>query len=295
MFETHRKHQYAVYNAVRKKLVNDPSILINLEEYVSDQIWKILLGALNEIRRDYDEASNLYPFWQNYPPDNRGRKPVGDQIPWLDMGEHVVGDKLPRLLQQKFSIQDCGIPVGPDKRLIIKHNEIARVTKNIANACWLFIDIKSVGPRDDQEHTVMSHNQISGDGLWTDLKKGIVNTPIAAIGSRTNHKFFCAIPPIYVLSDGTILPVITLAIKPVYSMMGLTSQSDRGQPLKKIYLISIPNGLLLVENPGYLKKYPSLFFPGKDDKSKNPKKVRARISFELLSKIASWRVKREIL
>jgi len=46
---------------------------------------------------------------------------------------------------------------------------------------------------------------------------------------------------------------------------------------------------LLTENPNYLKRYPGLLFPGKDDKDKDPRKVRARISFELLRKIASWR------
>jgi len=46
----------------------------------------------------------------------------------------------------------------------------------------------------------------------------------------------------------------------------------------------------LVINPGYLNKFPGLLFPGKDDKSKNPLKVRARVSFALLRKIAAWRV-----
>jgi hypothetical protein len=48
--------------------------------------------------------------------------------------------------------------------------------------------------------------------------------------------------------------------------------------------------LLLEENPGYLKQFPGLFFPGKDDKGKNPLKVRARVSFEILTTINQWRV-----
>ena len=43
-------------------------------------------------------------------------------------------------------------------------------------------------------------------------------------------------------------------------------------------------------NPGYLKKYPGLIYPGKDAKGKNPLKVRVRVSFALLRKIADWRV-----
>lgn len=67
-----------------------------------------------------------------------------------------------------------------------------------------------------------------------------------------------------------------------------------GQPLEKIKIASIPNGLLLAENPNYIKQYPHLFFPGKDDKSKDLRKIRARVSFDILKKIDSWRVK-EIL
>jgi hypothetical protein len=46
---------------------------------------------------------------------------------------------------------------------------------------------------------------------------------------------------------------------------------------------------LLAVNPNYLKQYPHLLFPGKDDKEKNPLKVRARVSFEVLRHIAPWR------
>lgn len=67
-----------------------------------------------------------------------------------------------------------------------------------------------------------------------------------------------------------------------------------GQPLKKIKVASIPNGLLLTQEPNYMKKYPHLFFPGKDDKSKDLRKIRARVSFDVLKAIDSWRVK-EIL
>ena len=64
-----------------------------------------------------------------------------------------------------------------------------------------------------------------------------------------------------------------------------------GQPLSKIKVASIPNGLLLTQKPSYIKTHPHLFFPGKDDKSKDLRKIRARVSFEILKEIDSWRVK----
>ena len=98
--------------------------------------------------------------------------------------------------------------------------------------------------------------------------------------------------PIYVLSDGTVAPLLTFAIKPVYDMLSERgSDKTIGQPLIKIKLASIPNGILLTKNPNYNKNYPGLFFPGKDDKKKNKKKIRARISFGLLREIADWRIK----
>ena len=69
------------------------------------------------------------------------------------------------------------------------------------------------------------------------------------------------------------------------------NENTIGQPLEKIKLASIPNGILLTQNPNYNRKFPGLFFPGKDDSSKDKKKMRARISFSLLRDIADWRIK----
>ena len=68
------------------------------------------------------------------------------------------------------------------------------------------------------------------------------------------------------------------------------NDGDKGQPLGRVSVVCIPNGLLLTIKPGYLNQFPNLLFPGKDDKSKNVKKLRARISFELLEEIHPWRV-----
>ena len=64
-----------------------------------------------------------------------------------------------------------------------------------------------------------------------------------------------------------------------------------GQPLAKIKIASIPNGILLTRQPNYNKKYKGLFYPGKDDQKKDNMKIRARISFNILKNIAEWRIK----
>ena len=118
------------------------------------------------------------------------------------------------------------------------------------------------------------------------------NNPIKAEGKRATHNFYCSLSPLYVLSDGTVAPLLTFAIKPVYDMLKEAGTDKTiGQPLVKIKLASIPNGILLTKNPNYNKKYPGLFFPGKDDQAKNKRKMRARISFDLLKEISEWRIK----
>jgi hypothetical protein len=292
MFDTHRRKQYNTYKKAREHFILHPEILVSLERLLDDTVYDLISSNLGDLAADYDEASYLYPFWQNYPPEDRGRMPIGDQYPWIEVGEQVFGNKIVRLLGNRFRIRDIGVPSGPDKRLVLSSKSIGRVCQGYTDACWLFLDIKSVGPRDDQEHAVMSHNQISGDGVWEREEDGIKNKPILAKGFRASHPFHCAIPPLYVLSDATVAPVVNLVVKPVYRMVGLEKKTgEKGQPLHKITIAAIPNGILLSENPAYLEKHPGLFFPGKDDKSKDPTKVRARISFELLRKIDSWRVR----
>lgn len=291
MFNTFREVQFTLYQKSRKFLINNPDVIIELERFFTENIIQILTNSLSEIQKDYNEASYLYPFWQQYPPDERGRKPRGDQFPWIEVGEHSIGDKLPRLLQDHFIIRDVGLPTGTDKRFVVKNEQIAKITKGLTNTAWLFIEIKSVGPRDEFDHTVMSHNQVSGDGVWENISEGIKNSVIEAVGRYAKHKFYCSIPPLYILSDKTNAPVILNVVKPVYKMLSIKNMGNiEGQPLKKLTVVSIPNGLLLKENPAYLEKFPGLFYPGKDEKTKNPRKVRSRISFPILREIADWRV-----
>ena len=292
MFTKLRDRQFAIYNEARTHFIAHPQELIQLEREVSGSIFSIVRNHFTDFERDYNEASYLYPFWQNYPPEERGRKPVGDQYPWLEVGENVFGGKFPRLLQERYEILDSGIPSGPDKRFVLEGKSISKACNGFTDLCWLFLDVKSVGPRDDQDHAVMSHNQISGDGKWLDPASGVVNRPLLAKGQRTSHKFYCAIPPLYVLSNDKVVPVVEIVVKPVYRMLNLeTDGAKGGQPLNRISVVSIPNGLLLTENPNYLRSHPGLFFPGKDDKAKDPKKMRARVSFEILRQIGDWRVR----
>jgi hypothetical protein len=287
MFNQYREEQFRRYNEARDFFVNNPESLIQIEHFCIDTLSDFMTVHHDEIQRDYNEASFLYPFWQNYPPEDRGRMPKGDQYPWIEVGEHVFCPKLSRFLAAAFTVRDTGVPTGPDDRYIVSDEKIRSVLK-ITNSLWLFIDIKSVGPRDDQDHAVMSHNQISGSGKWTEKDFGVINDTMIAKGQRVSHPFHCAIPPLFVLSDETIVPVVHIVLKPVYKMLGLTS-GEKGQPLDRVSLVSIPNGILLAENPNYLQMYPGLLFPGKDDKEKDPCKVRARVSFEILRQIAEWR------
>ncbi len=291
MFNVFRADQFRLYNSARDQLIRNPDALICLERYLTGDVVRLLAGAAREIQRDYNEASHLYPFWQNYPPDERGRQPVGDQFPWIEVGEHAIGRKMSRLLATAFEIRDTGIPVGPDERFVLSSQGIGDCLHGLSRSAFLFADIKSVGPRDEAPHAVMSHNQISGDGIWPDAGTGMRNTIMKATGSRTSHDFHCTVPPVYVLSDGVVAPVVHLVVKPIYRMLSLGKKRvDGGQPLREIIIACIPNGLLLACNPGYLRQYPALFFPGKDDKDKNPLKVRARVSFDLLRRIAAWRM-----
>ena len=277
------------YNNAREKFISNPNKLIELEKYFTEKISSLIKNNLQLIIDDYNEASFLYPFWANYSPVDRGRSPKGDQIPWIEVGEHAIGHKLIRLLSKEFEVREVGLPSGADNRVLIADKKIEEIVGFTSHA-MLFLDIKSVGPRDDAEHTVLSPYQISGNGIWNEPNDTLKNSIMIAKGSRVEHNFYPAISPIYCLSSGIIAPTIHIFVKPVYKMLNLEDASARGQPLNRIGLVSFPNGLLLTELPNYLEQYPGLLFPGKDDKGKAQDKIRCRISFGLLSKIAKWRV-----
>ena len=289
MFRAYIDTQHALYNKAIKYYSEHFDALVKIENFVMNEILHFIDLHAPEIKRDYNEASYLYPFWKNYPPLDRGRAPIGDQYPWIEVGEQVFGNKLARYFAANFTVKDTGIPSGSDDRCIISSERIKEIL-GITDSVWVFIDIKSAGPRDDFGHAVMSPYQISGSGEWENVSDGMTNQPIKATGKIASHDFLCSMPPIYILSDGTIVPLVTFVIKPVYSMIYNEAGETDGQPLNKIKVASIPNGVLLTKAPNYMATYPGLFFPGKDDKGKDPRKIRARVSFDILHVIDKWRV-----
>jgi len=288
MFSEHRDQFYDAYHDARTRFIREPKILVDLEHWLTDLVCETISETQDVLKRDYDEASYLYPFWQNYPPENRGRSPRGDQIPWIEVGEHAVGANLLKFVGAKVLVREVGLPSGPDQRFAITDDRIEEIC-GFTDSVMLFLDIKSVGPRDDFDHTVLSPYQVSGDGKWGKKEAGVRNSVVKAIGERASHDFHLALPPVYVFSDGTVAPTLSLFIKPRYDML-MKGDICIGQPLMRVTVVSLPNGLLLTENPNYLRQHPGLFFPGKDDKSKDAKKVRARVSFRILRGIAPWRV-----
>lgn len=279
------------YNNARAAFLKRPETLIAIEEYISNICCSTLSSNYAEFEADYNEANYLQPFWERYPPEDRGRSPVGDQVPWIEVGEHAIGHKLYRLIAMSYRMREPGLPSGADNRFVLISEDLRRLSGGITDSAMVFLDIKSVGPRDDFEHTVISPYQVSGDGIWEYATGALINSPMVASGRIATHPFYPAISPIYILSDGTVAPTIHVFVKPVYRMMSLDGNGNRGQPLKSIRVVCVPNGLLLTVNPAYLNAYPGLFFPGKDDKNKPAAKVRCRVSFTLLSQIAAWRVR----
>jgi len=137
MFNTHRINQFARYNKVRDYLINNPDKLIALEHFLTDEVESILISNLASIKKEYNEASYLFPFWENYPPDERGRAPKGDQYPWIEVGEHSVGIKLNRLLAHKFNVEDYGLPTGADQRLFLRSERINEILGIENCGAWL--------------------------------------------------------------------------------------------------------------------------------------------------------------
>ena len=290
MFYEARDIQFSAYQEARRFFIRNPGMLIGLERFATEIVNNTILDNYGEIERDYNAASYLHPFWAEYPPEDRGRSPVGDQVPWIEVGEHAVGHKLNRLIAAQYEIAEVGLPSGADNRFVLFSDDISDITDGFSDRIFLFLDIKSVGPRDNFDHAVLSPYQVSGDGIWNSPNENLTNTQMTAYGRIAQHPFFPAISPIYAFPDGNIAPAVHLFVKPIYSMLEAREGRCVGQPLESIKNICVPNGLLLCENPNYLHQYPGLFFPGKDDKSKDVKKLRARVSFEILQELGAWRV-----
>ena len=273
------------YNSHRSNYIENPSQLIELEQRVTNLISEIITANWHEFKRDFDEASRNFPLWANHIPRDRGRAPRGDQIPWIEVGEHSIGHKLSRLISDVATVREIGLPFGSDDRYAITNEEFC---------AFLFCDLKSVlkDGGDDADYIVVPPQQISGNGVWQ-ADSMVHNDSVIARGQRAEHPFHPSLPPIVTSTDGGAFPSVHIFIKPVYEIQSRVSDGDSwvGQPLDHIKLICVPNGLLLTETPGYLSQYRGLFYPGKDDKSKAEESLRCRVNTRILSQIASWRVR----
>ena len=160
MFTEKREQLFEQYHGLRSHFIDYPNQLIRLEEFTTTIVNNLILENYTEIQRDYNEASYLNAFWANYPPDDRGRAPVGDQVPWIEVGEHSVGHKLNRIISRDFYIEEVGLPSGADNRSVLYSEDIAHITGGKTDCVFVFLDIKSVGPRDNFDHTVISPYQV---------------------------------------------------------------------------------------------------------------------------------------
>lgn len=277
-----------IYQDARDYLLGNKNSIGKIEKEALDSLISLLQKYSVQIKSDYDLASDLVPFWRNYPPDDRGRQPRGDQIPWIEVGEHSVGDNLISRIHELGDVKFEGIPAGPDIRYTVRSDGVQQLTGGRLSGYWSMTDIKSVGPRDNFNHAVMSHNQVSGSGIWDSETGAVLNDVMTAVGKRASHEFHCSLPPIYVMPDESVFLTVTLFVKPIYSM---SSSKKFSQKLEEIKVGCIPNGLLLSGEDGYLRSLEGLLYPGKDDKRKNPKKLRARVDFDLLQEADPWRVR----
>lgn len=298
MFTQYKKQQFKTYSTARQHFIDNPEELISIEKHITDTFRKILMEYYDEMEIAYNEASYTYPFWKQFAPFKRGRQPRGDQVPWIEVGEQIVGGTFRRKLENYYKVSNVGLPSGADDRIVVSSPEISSLCSNITDSVMIFIDEKSTGPRDTITDLVVSPYQVSGDGIWKPNKDYVVNSLILAKGKRSQRDFYPAVSPIVVTHTDRILPIIHIFTEPIYSMISLNAKNPSsvpsnkgGQPLSSIRITCVPNGLLLTCNPNYVKEYPHLFYPGKDESGKAPLRVRARIDTNIISEhIAKWRV-----
>jgi hypothetical protein len=248
--------------------------IIAIEKKYTEFLTEVILTAASDIYRDFCQVTELFPFWVNYPPEQRGRKPRGTSIPWGDMGEKSIGQSLVRAISLKnSSVTYPGLPLGGDVRFA-------------TNEALVHFDMKLTGQTDNPHEIVASPHQISGDGaIW---KKGVVNPAIDGManssftvtGERSSMHFQPELPPFYVLSE-RVLICLTYFLKAVYKVNSLGAQ-----PLDYMELVCVPNGLLMFDGPTYAQTE-GLLIPGKDDKKTRKKRTRVRLN--PLSELNQWR------
>ena len=216
----------------------------------------------------------MIPFWKNYPPEQRGRQPKGNSIPWLELGEKTTSSNIIKQLGKTIEgITFAGLPTGGDIRFT-------------TDEFYVHLDIKLTGPNDNPNEVVAPPNQISGDGLkWDD---GIINSPhpikyLTGKGKgKLNYHFQPKLPPLYFV-DNKPLICLTYFLETVYDVIGLGVH-----PLKHLELSCVPNGLLMFDTLMYAQT-DGLLIAGKDDNTKAEDTKRIRVRLNPLAKIGKWR------
>ncbi|NJK82309.1 MAG: BglI family type II restriction endonuclease [Chloroflexaceae bacterium] len=233
-------------------------------------LTEVTLSSAEHIYEDFDRARVLYPFWKNYPPQQRGRAPRGTSTPWGEVGEKVVGLSLTRAIaEQAPDIRYPGLPLGGDIRFSTRD-------------AIIHFDIKSTGPNNNANEIVASPHQISGDGKeW--LNNGIKNSPVTIKGRRSTMNFQPELPPFYYEAD--VLLCLTYFVKVVYKV-----QEIGYQPLEYLEIVCVPNGLFMFDGPDWNASVRELLIPGKDDAAVTKKRTRVRLN--PLASIANWRCKK---
>ena len=263
------------YFAIRTQLLRHQESIVATERRYMDFLVGVTLAAAERLESDFGRANDLLPFWNNYPPKQRGRAPTGTSIPWSEVGEKSLSSNLLRVVTEKDpTITFPGLPFGGDVRFA-------------TSDALIHFDVKLTGPNDNANEVVAPPQQISGDGA--DWQNGILNTIFPVTGARARMNFHPKLPPFYVL-DGSLRLCLTYFLKAVYKV------HEYGvQPLHYLEVACVPNGLLLFDGPFYAR-ISGLLIPGKDDQTKPSEDKRTRVRLNPLATIeGGWRCQQIVL
>lgn len=257
------------YDEARAHLMRDNCThLIELEKNTTALLINSITAVATRIKVDFDEATELMPFWEKYAPVQRGHKPRGEAFPWGEVGEKVVEGHLYSLMPNIFeNVRFIGVPYGHDIRFVTKD-------------AFIHIDAKSTGPTDNADEVVSSPNQVTGNGKL-DVEGKIYNDITEMKGPLVTREFQPELAPFYIV-NGEIIPTLTYYLKIVYSVKSLGKQ-----PLEYLELICVPNGLALFDGPNLNKNVSGLLTPGKDEV--NVARKRTRIKLNPLAELDNWR------
>jgi len=261
------------FRVVREELTQQLALISMAEKRYMAFLQELILKAADRIRADFNKVNELRPFWTNYQPRQRGRSPLGNSIPWLEVAEKTVSTHLIQALtlENLTDLAYPGLPLGGDVRFT-------------TGEVLIHFDIKATGPNDNPGEVVASPFQISGDGkLWDGdgFMNSAVNVPRRTL-TKAPMIFRPALPPFYLLA-GLRLICLTYFLKVNYLR---TSSGE--QVLDYLELASVPNGLLLFDGPEYHQNIKGLLIAGKDDKTVQDGNRRVRVRFAPLATVGDW-------